>query len=321
VITDFFGGIDQALSVAIQLDGKIILAGSAFNSATGSDIALARYNPDGSLDSAFGSGGKVITDFPSSGDIVDDVAFGLILQPDGRIIITGVTEPRSSDSDFALVRYNTDGSLDTSFGSGGKVTTDFSGGEDSAQAIVRQPNGRIAVAGIADGINFGLARYNIDGSLDTSFGSGGKATTSLGPLSQAFDLVLQSDGKLIAGGSVIGSLSSGFDFALARFFGDEMPDFDICMQDESNGNLLQFNSTTGEYRFTDCRKGLILTGIGPVRIRFCKVELSASKPDHSITALANICTKQGTASVKLLPSGRMLTISDRDTSNNTCACR
>ena len=117
---------------------------------------------------------------------------------------------------------------------------------------------------------------------------------------------------------------AGYDFALARYIGDGQNQggiFDICLQDESNGNLFQFNSTTGDYRFTDCRKGLILTGRGTVRIRFCKIEFSASKPDHSITALANTCTKAGSASVKLLPSGRILTISDRDMSNNTCTCR
>ncbi len=126
------------------------------------------------LDPTFGNGGKVITDFNR-----EDYANAVVLQPDGKLIVAGTTGGPTT-SDFLIVRYNGDGSLDTSFGNGGKVLTDF-GMQDYAHAIAVQPDGKIVAAGVGEGpssTNTVLARYNADGSLDSTFGIGGKVTWS-----------------------------------------------------------------------------------------------------------------------------------------------
>src|SRR6266700_6457866 len=134
----------------------------------------------GALDPSFGSGGIVVTDFNGS---IDDAAFAVAVQSAGKILAAGyVFSSAATNYDFALARYLPDGSLDPSFGTNGKVATDFHGSTDVARAIVLQPDGRIVVARRAlrlDGpaLDFALARYNADGSLDASFGEGGKVAT------------------------------------------------------------------------------------------------------------------------------------------------
>ena len=131
--------------VAIQPDGKIVAAG--YSDAGGNrDFALVRYNADGSLDTTFGGGGKVLTDF---GAASDDDAVRVALQPDGKIVVAGYSE-RPRHCDFALVRYNADGSLDPSFGAGGKVLTDLGdSSDDDGRAVAIQPDGKIVAAGSA----------------------------------------------------------------------------------------------------------------------------------------------------------------------------
>jgi uncharacterized delta-60 repeat protein len=203
-VTTDFGGFDGAADVAIQPDGKIVAVGSA----TGGNFALARYNPDGSLDTSFDGDGKVTTDFGTS-----DQAFGVAIHPDGKIVAAG----SAHGEDFVLARYNRDGSLDTSFGVDGKVTTDFGGGVvgGGASAVAIQPNGKIVAAGWTGAVDdFALARYNLDGSLDTSFGGDGKVTTDFGGAFEAAnELAIQPDGKIVAAG--FGGATD--DFALARY--------------------------------------------------------------------------------------------------------
>ncbi len=127
----------------------------------------------GDLDPTFGNGGKVITDFGSG-----ESANAIVLQPDGKLIVAGGTNALTGD--FLIVRYNGNGSLDTSFGNGGRVSTDF-GAVDRAAAVVLQPDGKIVAAGNSSSSGFSfrdlvLARYNADGSLDSTFGNGGKVT-------------------------------------------------------------------------------------------------------------------------------------------------
>jgi uncharacterized delta-60 repeat protein len=224
VTTDFFGGSDNATAVALQSSGKIVVAGFADN-----DFALARYNSDGSLDTSLGTGGKVNTDFSGG----TDEAWTLAVQSDGKIVVAGWTRVGSS-ADFALARYNSDGSLDATFGSAGKVTTDFSGGCDGISALGIQSDGKVVVAGrtgtdCGGGTfptgDFALARYNSDGSLDATFGNGGRVTT---PFPYPFwfgwasALALQPDGKIVAGGTYF------VNFGLLRYNSDGSLDTTFC---------------------------------------------------------------------------------------------
>src|SRR5439155_8699659 len=125
VVTDF-GGDDTAFALAVQPDGKIVVAGVSTGGGT-MDFALARYDSDGALDTTFGSGGRVVTDLGGNGgNGGNDEAFALVVQPDGRLVAAGAsTAAGSLDFDFALARYNTDGTLDATFGTAGQVVTDF----------------------------------------------------------------------------------------------------------------------------------------------------------------------------------------------------
>ncbi|WP_351234945.1 calcium-binding protein [Streptomyces sp. NPDC002133] len=213
-VTTDFAGNDGAFAVAVQADGRIVAAGESFSGVTFPDFALARYNTDGSLDTTFGTDGKVTTDFTGN---IDD-AFAVAVQADGRIIAAGRSVSGFSNN-FALARYNTDGSLDTTFDTDGKVTTSFGGNSDLAFAVAVQADGRIVAAGESfSGVSndFALARYNTDGSLDTTFDTDGKVTTSFGGNSDlASAVAVQADGKIIAAG--LNSSVGTDDFALARY--------------------------------------------------------------------------------------------------------
>ena len=220
VKTDFIRGTDQALAIALQSDGKILAAGSASNPTTGVDFAIARYSTDGVLDTSYGSGGKVTTDFALSADQV----FAIAIQASGKLIAVGRAAITPSQNAFAIARYNTHGVLDTSFGTNGKVTTSFSGGDDRAFAIALQSHGKFAVAGVAGnsgtGDDFAAARYFYDGTLDTGFGRGGMMTTDFaGADDQASAVAFQSDGKIVAAGRAFIS-GTNYDFAVARYLGD-----------------------------------------------------------------------------------------------------
>jgi uncharacterized delta-60 repeat protein len=210
LVTTDFGSTDQAFAVALQGDGKIVTAGRR-----GSDVIVARYNANGSVDSSFGSTtGRVITNFGAT-----EQALALVLQPDGRIVVAGRTNKPAPNGnfDFALARYEAAGTLDLTFGTGGLVTTDFGGSVDRAFAMALQPDGKLVVVGDADA-NFALARYNSNGSLDPGFGTDGKVITSFGGTDQASAVILQPDGKIVVAGQTDTGIS--IDFALARYMPD-----------------------------------------------------------------------------------------------------
>jgi uncharacterized delta-60 repeat protein len=212
---------DQAHAVAVQEDGRIVAAGRAgcwFSVGDTDDgFGLARYNPDGTLDPSWSDGeaghGRVRTHFGTD-DLVRDVA----LQSDGKVVAAGETTV-GGVRHFALARYLTDGSLDAGFGNGGRVVTGFGGEDASIWAMDILNNGRIVVAGSANapagGSEFALARYLQDGSLDASFGDGGRVTTQIGGHSQAHGMAIQGNGRIVAAGEAW--LSGLRQFALARY--------------------------------------------------------------------------------------------------------
>ena len=212
VTTAIGSGNDTAQAIAVQPDGKILVAGGCITGST-YDFCLARYSPAGILDTSFGAGGIVITAIGSN----HSNATALALQPDGKIVITG--NCFSINSDFCLARYNAVGALDATFGAGGKVITAIGSKDDGAVAVAVQPDGKIVVAGGCLGAingDFCLARYNAVGTLDTTFGADGKVITAIGSgTAIPHDLALQADGKIIVAGHCLGTINN--DFCLARY--------------------------------------------------------------------------------------------------------
>jgi uncharacterized delta-60 repeat protein len=214
---------DFAAAVAVQTDGKIVVAGSAAYDTTDPKWALTRYEADGTIDTTFGGGdGKVITNFTGG----EDAVYGLAIQADNKIVAAGDAGLRTGNSKFALARYKADGTLDTSFGGGdGKVRTNFTAGDDPVSSLVLQPTTEeiVVVGGAAQNRanpKVAVARYLADGSLDPSFGDDGKVTTDVSPAKDYGNaVVLQNDGKIIVGGlaAVSGSRAS---FALIRYESD-----------------------------------------------------------------------------------------------------
>ncbi len=164
-------GMQFGNAVAQQTDGKYVMAGWSDSGGT-RDFAVIRYNFDGSLDTTFGSGnGYVITTVGTGADEAQDIR----VLANGKILVAGYAQNGGSN-DIALVQYNSDGSLDTSFGSGTGKSMSGIAGDDTIYSMAIQSDGKILVGG-TDGSDFLLARFNSNGSLDTSFGSSGRVTT------------------------------------------------------------------------------------------------------------------------------------------------
>ncbi len=229
-----FSHNDTGHAILLQPDGKIIVAGQANGEVNvyEGDFVLARYNPNGSLDTTFDGDGKLTTRFGAASS-----AHALALQADGKIIVAG--ESRlildTSDADFALARYHTDGALDANFGAGGKVISDFNNRHNAARSLAVLPDGRILVGGEArgtGGLDFALARYNANGSLDATFGTGGSVMTDVSGRDDAIgetrSLVVQSDGKIVLAGSVQTS-ANNTDFGLVRYNANGSPDASFGM--------------------------------------------------------------------------------------------
>jgi uncharacterized delta-60 repeat protein len=212
VATRFGAGrsVSQAGALAIQPDGKLVALGSWYRSPINGPayIALARYTPRGRLDPSFGHGGKVVTSFGPRSDVG---AGALLIRADGKLVVAGEYSGPGDSFAVALARYNADGTLDPSFGTHGRVVGrlgDYLGG---ASAAVLQKDGKIVVS-VTDEVRSYLARYTVDGKLDSSFGRGGKAVASRRVL---LLLALQRGGKFIVAGSVLGG--HGRAFAVHRY--------------------------------------------------------------------------------------------------------
>jgi uncharacterized delta-60 repeat protein len=213
VMTSLGSGTDVAHAVALQKDGKIVVAGATTGTATGLDFVIVRYLDDGTLDPSFGDRGK--TSVALSND--SDAAYALLVQEDGRIVAAGSANQGATMSgvDFALVRLEADGSLDESFGDGGRVLTPVGDGSasDVIHAIVSQQvdgEERLVAAG-GEG-DFAVARYTTDGALDPSFGKGGLVSGVFGSVIGAAHAVTTThDERILVAGH------HGHDFALAQF--------------------------------------------------------------------------------------------------------
>jgi uncharacterized delta-60 repeat protein len=204
-----------ANEIAIQDDGKIVVAGTNAETSSMNTILLARYNTDGSLDTTFGGGNGYVTTVIGSNLIINDVA----IQSDGYIVVVG-TDSVSSYNDAIIARYTSNGVLDTTgFGApNGYVTLNINT-YDVAYGVAIQSNGKIVVGGhtkIIDSYEIFLARINSDGSLDTTFGSGnGYIVEDLSYENEIFDIAIQEDGNIVIAG--LKNTSEQYDFLVARF--------------------------------------------------------------------------------------------------------
>lgn len=263
-------GSDLAFAMAVQANGKIVAVGNT--SGNNGDFGLCRYNTDGTLDTTFGNGtGKVTTDFFNNSDYANAIA----IQSDGKIVVVGTVGAVIGGTDlvpsFGIARYNTDGSLDTTFSGNGKVYYNFSGGDDEANAVDIQSNGKIVVAGRLSGSStrWGVARLNPDGSLDTNYGTAGHTTIVFAGSSAAWDVAIQPNGKILIGGTA--TPADGISrFALIRQNSDGTLDTTF----NGDGSVLtSFGEANQGRRFKLMSDGrIVLTGyIGVNNITHCGV--------------------------------------------------
>ncbi|PHR16982.1 MAG: hypothetical protein COA38_21475 [Fluviicola sp.] len=232
------GSIGECHSMKVQSNGKIVLGGFYDFS-----FAMERYNSDGTLDSTFGTNGKVITSIGSSSK-----GHSMAIQDDDKIVLGGYGYTNGIGFVFALARYNTDGTLDNTFGIGGTITTPV-GTSSQGNSIFIQNDGKIILAGKSkNGTNifdFALVRYTTDGTLDTAFGTGGKTVTPIGiSYSIAESMGIDSNGKIILGGYVY--IDSTLHFALTRYNGDASTGLveDFLIQGNSKVYPNPFNAST-----------------------------------------------------------------------------
>jgi uncharacterized delta-60 repeat protein len=263
-VTTDFGGSEIGWAVAVQSDMRVLVAGGR-SASEADDFVLSRYTARGALDPSFDGDGKVETDFGGF-DWASDVA----VQPDGKIVAAGrsfLGEEEADGADFAVARYNRDGSLDQTFGEGGQVLTTFDpSGIAGAGAVLIQADGKIVAGGHTGGgpeADFALARYLADGELDPSFGDGGRVVT---PVSNVTDwlqvLAFQPDGKLVAAGYSYESLSQGH-IALARYSADG------SLDPSFNGDGIVVATSlpsgmVGEQLLLQRNRKLLVAGIGGV---------------------------------------------------------
>lgn len=206
----------NADSVAMQSDGKIVVAGNAFIDRNNNDFGVVRYNANGTLDTTFNGTGKATADFGAH-----DLGHSVAVHGDGRIVLAGYTT-NESKKQCALACFKANGNLDTSFNGTGKVTINFGGdGDAEGQGVAAQSDGKTVVVGYATvaGVQqFAVERYKTDGALDTSFGGTGRVLTAVGISgSNAAGVALQKDGKIVVAGYAVNNSGRVYDFACLRY--------------------------------------------------------------------------------------------------------
>ena len=279
-----------AYAVALQTDGKILVAGTA-TIGSQTDVALVRYNVDGTLDTSFDGDGIVTTAVASGNDEAREVR----IQADGKIVVAGWGVV-SGTNQFALVRYNANGSLDNTFGSFGRVVTDIGTGQDVGAGMLIQPDGKIVVCGASESSSFdvAVARYNSNGSLDLSFDGDGKVTTPIGFESDAgYAIARQADGKLVVAG--VGVIGSNAQLAVLRYDGsgaldpsygvggkavpDVGPGYANAVALDASGRAIVggvLGERFGLVRLLDA--GTVAVTLEPIRIPVGRIELAAPNP-------------------------------------------
>lgn len=228
------GGGSFMNAVAVQPDGRIVVAGSSIGGASGSDVIVQRYTSGGVLDTTFSGDGIASFNVPDS---VSGGAYALALQPDGHIVVAGTTGSAGT-IDFLLLRFDTGGALDTTFDGDGVVVTDFpfTGGSDPVnrgRALVIQPDGRILIVGdtYANNVDpsardLALARYNADGTPDNTFSLDGRATTSVSNGRDYGNAVaLRASGRIVVGGSALTSSSNSL---VAQYLANDADSNDVA---------------------------------------------------------------------------------------------
>jgi uncharacterized delta-60 repeat protein len=285
VVKDLLGNDDYGFAVAVQADGKVLVGGRA-GAAVGGDFGLIRLNADGTPDSTLGNAGVVTLDMGSS----FDSAYAILVQSDGKIILGGETSRSGTSSDFALARFNANGTLDTTFGTSGKVVTDFATKNDQLAALALTSDGHIVAAGWAtvSGLpQIAVAEYNASGQLESAFGTGGKTYAALpNGYSRGQAVAILGDGSVVVAGgassfttgethfaavkfSATGALDSTFGasgFAVASVGGDDETAHAVLVQ--TDGKLVlageSYDSNTGGADFAVTR----LSAVGAVDSSF-----------------------------------------------------
>jgi uncharacterized delta-60 repeat protein len=242
IVTTHIGSSSSiAYSMAIQQNGKIVLAGEARDSIF-TDFTVARYNSDGSPDTAFGNKGFVRTALSAT----YDHATSMVLQADEKILVAGSAQNGLSNENIALVRYDTTGLLDGTFGTDGVVITDID--QEMGKSLALQSDHKIILAGEYTNStiwDFAAFRYNVDGSLDDSFGINGLITTSFGNGdSYGMAVAIGNDGEILIAGTYNHGSPDYMDFALARLFSNLVPDYTLILSSPLNGDTVQSMNPT-----------------------------------------------------------------------------
>ena len=212
-------GHATANAVAVGPGGKIAVAGRGQDASGINTFAVAVYNANGTLDTAFDTDGKVVAGLSSYGSL----AYGVTFQPDGKIIAVGYSNEIGAQ-DFAILRYNVDGSLDSTFGTGGIVLTDYGQKRDIATCVTLQSDGKIVVGGTivrnsSDYDHFAVTRYNTDGTLDNTFGTGGITVSPISAIGDfAYCVAIDSVGNIVLAGNATYDNNGGWtnELAVAR---------------------------------------------------------------------------------------------------------
>lgn len=229
----------NAYGVAIQISGKIVVSGYSSDGAN-TGISHVRYNTNGTLDTTFGTGGIVITKFSQSPDVE---AWAMELDGNDKIVTTGmIFDVDLNDNKIVVVRFNANGNLDTTFGTDGIVKTSVGNNDDFGNAVAIQPDNKIVVAGTSN-LNAIVARYDINGLLDSTFGTGGILITDFGTnQNEAYGITIQNDEKiLVVGVSGPNAQNTNGNFGIVRYNPDGIIDntFGIngkVITDVSNGH-------------------------------------------------------------------------------------